>query len=164
MEKINLKIITTLFIIFLFGNSKAQSFNDDKVAFSNYLKRMYASSPFEGVKIVDDYDHQYLLSVISLEKSKYSNPSIRNRVAQIKAQSQANTFLNGAEISMEMIITTKETKDNNGKLEIIVETVESIKQNSMGFSKGLELLNNFESSDSKRMVYMYIREMKKESN
>lgn len=158
MKKLTTTILFALISHLLFS----QSFNDDKVAFSNYLKRMYASSPFEGVKIVDDYDHQYLLSVISLEKSKYSNPSISNRVAQIKAQSQANTFLNGAEIKMEMIITTKEKKDTSGKLETITETVESIKQNSMGFSKGLELLNNFESSDSKRMVYMYVREMKKE--
>lgn len=139
----------------------SQSFNDDKTAFTNFLKRMYTATPFEGVKIVDDYDHQYLLSVISLEKSKYSNPSIRDRVAQIKAQSQASTFLNGAEIKMEMIITTKETKDTTGNLEIITETFESIKQNSMGFSKGLELLNNFENSDSKRMVFMYYREIKK---
>ena len=158
MKKLTTTILFALISHLLFS----QSFNEDKVAFSNYLKRMYASSPFEGVKIVDDYDHQYLLSVISLEKSKYSNPSISNRVAQIKAQSQANTFLNGAEIKMEMIITTKEKKDTSGKLETITETVESIKQNSMGFSKGLELLNNFESSDSKRMVYMYVREMKKE--
>ena len=158
MKKLTTTILFALISHLLFS----QSFNEDKVAFSNYLKRMYASSPFEGVKIVDDYDHQYLLSVISLEKSKYSNPSISNRVAQIKAQSQANTFLNGAEITMEMIITTKEKKDTSGKLETITETVESIKQNSMGFSKGLELLNNFESSDSKRMVYMYVREMKKE--
>ena len=159
MKKLTTTILFALISHLLFS----QSFNEDKVAFSNFLKRMYTATPFEGVKIVDDYDRQYLLSVISLEKSKYSNPSIRSRVAQIKAQSQANTFLNGAEIKMEMIITTKEKKDTNGNLETISETVESIKQNSMGFSKGLELLNNFENSDSKRMVYMYIRELKKEA-
>jgi hypothetical protein len=34
-----------------------------------------------------------------------------NRVAQVKAQSQANTFLNGATISMEMIILTPKKKE-----------------------------------------------------
>ena len=160
MEKINLKIIiSTLLIIFLFGNLKAQSFNEDKTAFSNFLKRMYASSPFEGVKIVDDYNNKYLVSVISLEKAKYTNPSIMDRVAQVKAQSQANTFLNGANITMEMVIKTTEktTKDANNT---IVETIESIKQNSTGFTKGLELLTNFENSDSKRMVFIYYRAIK----
>ena len=153
-----------LFIAFLLLSrlSFSQSFNEDKTAFSNFLKRMYTSTPFEGVKIVDDYDHQYLVSVISLDKAKYTNPSIMNRVAQVKAQSQANTFLNGATISMEMVIKTTEqkTKDSNNT---VVETIESIKQNSMGFSQGLELLTNFDNTDNNRMVFIYFREIKKET-
>jgi 6-pyruvoyl-tetrahydropterin synthase len=123
---------------------------------------MYTSNPFEGVKIVDDYDHQYLISVISLEKAKYTSESIMNRVAQVKAQSQASTFLNGATISTDMIITTKETKDSTNNATTIVQTVERIKQNSDGFSKGLELLVNFDNSDSLRMVFIYMRELKTE--
>ena len=162
MEKINLKIIITSFLVlFLFTSSQAQSFNGDKTAFSNFLKRMYSAKPFEGVKIVDDYANQYLVSVISLEKAKYTSESIMNRVAQVKAQSQASTFLNGATISMDMIITTKDTKDSIGNVSTIVETVEQIKQNSMGFSQGLELLTNFDNSDNLRMVFIYIRELKK---
>jgi 6-pyruvoyl-tetrahydropterin synthase len=122
---------------------------------------MYLSSPFEGVKIVDDYDHQYLVSVISLEKAKYTSESTMNRVAQVKAQSQASTFLNGATISMDMIITTKESKDSTNNVTTIVETVEQIKQNSVGFSQGLELLINFDNSDNLSMVFVYIRELKK---
>jgi 6-pyruvoyl-tetrahydropterin synthase len=150
-----------LFIGFAFS-LKAQSFNEDKTSFSNFLKRMYTATPFEGVKIVDDYDHQYLISVISLEKNKYSSESIMNRVAQVKAQSQASTFLNGATISMDMVITTKETKDSTDNVSTIVETVEEIKQNSVGFSQGLELLTNFDNADSLRMIFIYIRELKKE--
>ena len=151
-----------LFLILIFSpTAKSQSFNEDKTAFSNFIKRMYLSSPFEGVKIVDDYDHQYLVSVISLEKAKYTSESTMNRVAQVKAQSQASTFLNGATISMDMIITTKETKDSTNNVTTIVETVEQIKQNSVGFSQGLELLINFDSSDNLSMVFVYIRELKK---
>ena len=104
--------------------SNAQSFNDEKVSLTNFLKRMYTAKPFEGVKIVDDYDHQYLISVISLEKAKYTSESTMNRVAQVKAQSQASTFLNGATISMDMVITIKETKDSTNNVKTIVETVE----------------------------------------
>lgn len=161
MKKLNLKIIITSFLVlFLFVTSKAQSFNEDKTAFSNFLKRMYASTPFEGVKIVDDYNHQYLVSVISLDKAKYTSESIMNRVAQVKAQSQASTFLNGATISMDMVITTKESKDSSNNVKTIVETVEQIKQNSVGFSQGLELLTNFDNADNLRMVYIFIVELK----
>lgn len=127
---------------------------------TNFIKRMYTAKPFEGVKIVDNYDHQCLISVISLEKVKYTSESIMNRVAQVKAQSQASTFLNGATISMDMVITTKETKDSTNNVKTIVETVELIKQNSVGFSQGLELLTNFDNADSLRIVFIYIRELK----
>jgi hypothetical protein len=154
------KLILVLNLI-LTLSAKSQSFNEDKTSFSNFLKRMYVSSPFEGVKIVDDYNHQYLVSVISIEKAKYSSESVMNRVAQVKAQSQASTFINGANISMDMVITTKEIKDSSNKsLSTITETVESIKQNAVGFSKGLEFLINFESTDKQKMIFVYIRDMK----
>lgn len=70
--------------------------------------------------------------------------------------------MNGATISMDMVITTKETKDSTNNVKTIVETVEQIKQNSVGFSQGLELLTNFDNADSLRMVFIYIRELKKE--
>lgn len=156
MKKIFLFVIITLKI-----NANAQSFNEDKTTFSNFLKRMYISAPFEGVKIVDDYDHQYLVSIISLDKAKYSDPFIMNRVAQVKAQSQANTFLNGASIRMDMIIkTTEKTSKDSTSAE--VEIIEQIKQNSLGFTQGLELLTKFENADNKRMVFVYMRELIKE--
>lgn len=157
-----MKVKIIIVIILLASKCFAQSFNEDKTAFSNFVKRMYIATPFEGVKIIDDYDHQYLISVISLEKAKYTSESIMNRVAQVKAQSQASTFLNGATISMDMVITTKESKDSTNNVKTIVETVEQIKQNSVGFSQGLELLTNFDNADSLRMVFIYIRELKKE--
>ncbi len=149
-------------ILFLHGHAIfAQSFNEDKTAFTNFIKRMYNATPFEGVKIVDDYDHQYMLSVISIEKAKYPNESMMIRVAQVKAQSQVNTFLNGSNISMDMIIKTTEKKDSTGKSTSVTESIESIKQNSSGFSQGLELLANFDATDPKRMVFFYYREIKK---
>ena len=127
----------------------------------NFIKRMYKATPFEGVKIVDDYDRQYLVSVLSLDKTKYANPSIMNRVSQVKAQSQANTFLNGATNSTDIIIITKESKDSVKNVKTIVETIEQLKQNSIGFSQGLELATNFEDTDSLRMIFVYLRELKK---
>jgi hypothetical protein len=155
-----MKNLLLLLVILASIKSYGQGFSDEKVSLSNFIKRMYTAKPFEGVKIVDDYDHQYLISVISLEKAKYTSESIMNRVAQVKAQSQASTFLNGATISMDMVITTKEIKDATNNITTIVETVEQIKQNSVGFSQGLELLTNFDNPDGLRMVLIYMRELK----
>ena len=154
-----MKYIFTIVTILLFRSVFSQSFNEDKTAFTNYVKRMYASAPFDGVKIIEDYDHQYLVSVIGIDKAKYTDPSVMNRVAQVKAQSQVNTYLNGASIDMNTIIRTTETTENN-QTKSITESIEQIKQNSTGFSQGLELLTNFENSDSKKMVYVYMSEIK----
>jgi hypothetical protein len=158
MQKINLLFIFLLIIAS--KNTYSQSFNEDKTSMVNFLKRMYNSSPFEGVKIVDDYDHQYLVSVLSLDKTKYTSPSIMNRVAQVKAQSQANNYLNGSTISSDLVIKTTEQK-NGEKSSTVVETIESIKENAVGFSQGLELLNNFEDEKTKRIVFIYYREITK---
>lgn len=155
----NLYLGLVLLFMSLPGNS--QSFNSEKVEFMNFLKRMYISKPFEGVKIIDDYNHQYLISVIALEKAKYTNESIMNRVAQVKAQSQASTFLNGSLISMDVIITTRESRDTMNNTKTITETVEQIKQNSTGFTQGLELLTNFDNTDNLKMVFIFCRELKK---
>jgi hypothetical protein len=62
MEKVNLKIVVFALLVFsLCGNIKAQSFNNEKVSLTNFIKRMYTAKSFEGVKIVDDYNHQYLV-------------------------------------------------------------------------------------------------------
>jgi hypothetical protein len=152
------KILFTLLIIFsAFGYS--QSINDDKTSVTNFIKRMYNSAPFEGVKVIDDYDHQYFISVLSLEKGKYPNESMMNRVAQVKGQSQANIFFNGSTISSDVVIKTTENKSTD-KPSTAVETIESIKENAMGFVKSMELLANFDNPDAKRMVFIFYKLMK----
>ena len=155
-----MKKILILFSLFLSLSAFGQSFNEDKTSMTNFIKRMYKATPFEGVKIIDDYDHQYLVSVLSLDKAKYTSPSLMNRVAQVKAQSQANTYLNGSSISTDIVIKTTEQKAGD-KTNTVVESIESIKENAVGFSQGLELLNNFEDEKTKRMVFIYYREIKK---
>ncbi len=60
---------------------------------------------------------------------------------------------------MDLIINTREVTDTKGQTESITETMEQIKQNSVGFSKGLELLTNFDSADGKKVVFVYMREL-----
>jgi hypothetical protein len=123
---------------------------------------MYNAAPFEGVKVIDDYDHQYFISVLSLEKGKYPNEAIMNRVAQVKGQSQANIFFNGSTISSDLVIKTTENKTGDKPTTSAVETIESIKENAMGFVKSMELLTNFDNPDGKRMVFIFYKEIKKQ--
>jgi hypothetical protein len=144
-------------------NIYAQGYNEDKTSMTNFLKRMYTSAPFEGVKVVEDYDNKYFISVISLEKAKYTSQSIMMRVAQVKAQSQANTFFNGSTISSDLIVkTTEEKQKGTTDSKSTVETIETIKENSMGFVKAMELLTNFEIEEDKRVLFIYFKELKKE--
>lgn len=140
-------------------NLFAQSFNEDKTSFVNFVKRMYTASPFEGVKIVEGYDKDVMISVVAIEATKYPSESIRNRVAQVKAQEKASTFVNGAEISLDVIIATKESTDRNNQVTKVTESMERIRQSSTGFSQGLELLINFENNDRTKIVYVFGREI-----
>jgi hypothetical protein len=156
-----MKIKTTFFYLLIAFSCYSQSINDDKIALTNFIKRMYNSAPFEGVKVIDDYDHQYFISVLSLEKSKYPNEAMMNRVAQVKGQNQANIFFNGSTITSDLVIKTTENKSTDKPATSAVETIESIKENAVGFVKSMELLTNFDNPDGKRMVFIFYKEMTK---
>lgn len=128
-----------------------QNYNTEKVAWSNYLIRMYKSAPFEGVRVVDDYDNQYLISVLALDRSKYQDESAMNRVASVKAMSQASRYFNGSKITTDLIIRTNEKSDGTADTEII----ETINENSAGFVKALEQLTNFPQEGTNKQVFIF---------
>ena len=133
----------------------AQGYNQERTALTNFLVRMYENAPFEGVRAVDDYEQQYLISVLTLEKDKYPNESTMFRVAGVKAMSQASRFFNGSSITSDLIIRTSEKSDGTSDTEII----EAINEKSVGFVKSLELLTNFDQ-DNGRMVFIYFTPIK----
>ena len=136
-------------------NTMAQGYNIERTALTNYLVRMYENAPFEGVRAVDDYEQQYLISVLTLEKAKYPNESAMFRVAGVKAMSQASRFFNGSSITSDLIIRTTEKSDGSGDTEMI----EIINEKSVGFVKSLELLTNFDI-ENERMVFIYFTPIK----
>ena len=148
------KIILTNVLLLIALGIQAQSYNSDKVSFTNFLVRMYNSAPFEGVRAVDDYDHAYLISVLALDKAKYKTESILNRVASVKAMAQASRYFNGSNITQDMIIRTSEKSDGSTDTEII----ENIRENSVGYVKELEQLTNFTREDGMQ-VFIFIKEL-----
>ena len=151
------KPISLLFFVLVSSLSMAQGYNLERTQLANFLTRMYENAPFEGVRVVDDYEHQYLMSALSLDPTKYGgNESTMNRVAGVKAMSQASRFFNGSNITSDLIIRTTEKSDGTADTEMI----ENIKENSVGYVKALELLTNFNDANGKR-VFIYITEILK---
>ena len=135
-------------------SSKAQSYDEEKIAMTNFIIRMYRNTPFEGVKVFTDYENSYLLSILSLDPAKYPNASAMNRVAGVKAMSQASRYFNGSDITTDLIIHSKEHADGSGDSEII----ETIRERSAGYVKALEYLTSFDGEDN-RTVFIYYKRM-----
>lgn len=152
---------TLILVLFLFAiqNTFAQIYNSDKVAVANFLIRMYNDAPFEGVRVVDDYEQAYLVSVLALDKAKYKTDAILNRVASVKAMAQASRYFNGSNITQDLIIHTSEKADGSNDTEII----ENIRENSVGYVKQLEQLTNFTREDGLQ-VFIFIKELENLKN
>ena len=142
-------------LLFMTFDMKAQNYSSEKVSFTNFLIRMYNNAPFEGVRAVDDYDNAYLISVLALDKEKYKTESVLNRVASVKAMSNASRYFNGSNITQDMIIHTTEKSDGSCDAEII----ENIHENSVGYVKALELLTNFTRADG-QVVFIFTAPIK----
>ena len=149
------KIICLLVLFTSMCSIMAQSYNMERGHLTNFLIRMYENAPFEGVRVVDDYEHYYLLSVLMLDPAKYgNNESTMNRVAGVKAMSQASRFFNGSQITSDLIIRTTEKSDGSANTEMI----ETINENSLGFVKSLEMLTSFDN-DNRQRVFIFITEI-----
>lgn len=137
----------------------AQGYDEDRINLSMFIERMYNSEPFDGCRIVDDYDNSYLLAVVTLDKAKYQNRMAMNRVAEVKSQRVAGEFFNGSHTYTEMVIRTPRSEKNGGDPEL-AETIEIIKIKSTGFVKQMQLLTSFDGEDNTK-VYIYYKSVDK---
>ena len=150
------QLFIVIMLLSFIVNANAQSYNEDRIAFTNFLIRMYNNAPFEGVRAVNDYDNAFLISVLALDKEKYKTEAILNRVASVKAMANASRYFNGSNISQDMIIHTTEKSDGTSDSEII----ENIRENSVGYVKALEQLTNFQRKDGQQ-VFIFITPLTK---
>ena len=149
------KILLSILLCCIANVVYAQSFDQERIALAKYIERMYNSSPFEGCRIVDDYDNSYLLSVVELDKSKYKTSSVMNRIAQVKSQRNAGEFFNGTQSYSEITIRTPKSEEKGGTE--MAETYEIIRTNSTGFVQQMALLTQFESNGN--MVFVYYKKV-----
>jgi len=155
MKQLFFVVLFLGFIVPIIG----QSYNQDRVVLKNYLTRMYMNQPFEGVRIVQDYDHDYLLSAVFVVPS--SSELVTNRIAQVKCSRQISQFLDAlVVVSSETIIkTTQSTKDNL----TINEITDIIKENSVGYAKSMEILTILDLESGVK-CYLFIRDINEMRN
>lgn len=150
-----LRIIIIFSLVSFFLPTSAQTINIEKTILTNYLVRMYEDAPFDGARIVKNGEQVCLISVVRISKSKYNgNTTVMDRIATVKAQSQASQLLNGTQITLDMIINMNEDVEA-GK-----ELIEVITAKSMGHINSLELLTSFEElKDNNTKAYIFYKEM-----
>jgi hypothetical protein len=115
---------------------------------SKFVKKNYLKEPFDGSRIVASPNNNYFISVVSLDPTKYTSPSLMDRVAQIKSNQQANAIFNGTTISSDIIITTEQNSKG-----VTTTSLELIREQTMGFVKGLMALMKFDHNGKKVFVY-----------
>lgn len=147
------------FLWFLSLSLFAQGYDEDRINLAMFIERMYNNEPFDGCRIVDDYDNSYMLAVVVLDKGKYQNTLAMNRVAQVKSQRTAGEFFNGSQSYTEMVIRTPRSEEKGGD-PAMVETMEIIKVNSIGYVKQMQLLTTFDGEDNTK-VYVYYKTVDK---
>ena len=150
------KILLLMMLCCISAMMNAQSFDQERIALAKFIERMYNNSPFEGCRIVDDYDNSYLLSVVELDNSKYKTSSVMNRVAQVKSQRNAGEFFNGTQSYSEITIRTPKSEEKGDRE--MAETYEIIRTNSIGFVQQMALLTNFESNNG-LMVFVFYKKV-----
>ena len=121
-----------------------------------FVERMSRNAPFEGVKVMQDYDNGYILSVVVLPVANYSSESDMNRVAMVKAQRQVSTFFNGSTITSDLVITTSENPVDSTVTTTLTET---IRERSIGYVRQLELLTSFPVEQGARKVFVYYKKL-----
>lgn len=135
----------------------AQGYDQERIQLANFIERMYNNAPFDGCRIVDDYDNSYLLSVVALDKSKYKTSQIMNRVAEVKSQRNAGEFFNGSQSYTSMTIKTPKGEEHESDM---TEVYELIRVNSIGYVKQMQLLTSFEDTTGMH-VFIYYKKVDK---
>lgn len=152
------KYLIFLFVLFMYSCIiTAQSYDQERIQLAKFIERMYNNAPFEGCRIVDDYDNSYFLSVVALDQSKYKTPQTMNRVAEVKSQRNAGEFLNGTQSYSEFTIRTPKSVEYEDNYKF-AETIDIIKTNSTGFVKQMQILTTFITEEN-TMVFVYYKKL-----
>lgn len=129
-----------------------QSYNNDLYDLGQYVQRMYMNEPFVGARVIGDVDKCYLVTVVA--EWPGDNEYATNRKAEVKGLSYANTFLNGAQVSQNTVLYTKQTSKGYSYEEI----EDFIESRSMGYVQTIQVISTF-TTDAGKKVFVYCKEL-----
>jgi hypothetical protein len=107
-SKLSISIISFLLVLSC-TSVKAQSFNEEKTALVNFVKRMYKVAPFEGAKLIEDADNKYFIAAITISKDSQNAANIATQKA---SQAAKETFAEPC-VKFEMLESLKNESTGN---------------------------------------------------
>ncbi len=150
------KIVLVFFFVAVSLNLYSQEFYPKKEALVDFVKRTYNRKPFEGIRIIQDGDTNYLISVVvkQLGEDEY----LIKRAASLEATFKSSRFMKEAAITSETIINTTE---DSIKDSVKTKMIEVVKKAPEGWAVWMDLLTNFDVLEGKQRVFVYIKEFSK---
>lgn len=148
MKKITLIVVAIVMAIV----ALAQEYNQNLLVLGQYVKRMYLEEPFTGVRVIEDADNCYLVSIVVDPAGRSDAATLRK--VQVKGLSYANEFLNGTFVDQKTIIHTKGNSRGYSNEEI----EDFIEARSMGYVQSMQTISTF-TDDSNAKVYVYCKQM-----
>lgn len=130
-------------------NGNRQTFLFFCNSLSQFITDVLQQKLFNGVRIITSPSNNYIISSVTLDNVKYSPSELRDKVAGLKARQFVNTMVNGSTITSDQIIRIDES-DNRSE----VSSTEVVREYSMGFIQGLQLLFSKEITLNKT-TYVY---------
>jgi len=152
------RIITIIGLVALAKFACGQTISPELVSLGNFVQRMFEASPFEGVKVIEDYNNTYMISLAMLERSKYSSELVMNKVAAAKARSNVNKFLNGTQLSTDFYVQTEKIKSDSTVTKEMI-TYDIIREKSYGIVESMKVLTTFNADDDKYYIYIIFKEI-----
>jgi len=114
-----------------------------------FITEIIKKKSIDGARIISAPANKYIVSTITLENAKYTTPEMRDKAAFMKAKQLVNTLVNGSTITSDQIIRTDESDKRTE-----ITSTEIVKEHTMGFIQGLELLFGKEITQNKT-TYVY---------
>jgi hypothetical protein len=115
----------------------------------SFLTEQIRKKPINGARIISAPGNKYIIATITLENINYESSNMRDKVAFMKAKQFVNSMVNGSTILSDQIIRTDESDKSTE-----VSITEIVREHSMGFIQGLELLFAKEITPD-RTTYVY---------
>ena len=115
-----------------------------------FITEIIKKKSIDGARIISAPANKYIVSTITLENAKYTTPEMRDKAAFMKAKQLVNTLVNGSTITSDQIIRTDESDKRTE-----ITSTEIVKEHTMGFIQGLELLFGKEITPNKTTYSYY---------